>query len=88
MLSRAALHRVSGQFLAALGMDRVFDRYVEAQVEDFCHQALRAYKREIQHERGRLLMASPLDYKAVRALDREMEEVSARLHALEAARRH
>lgn len=88
MLNRAALQRVSGHFLAALGMDRVFDRFVEAQVEDFCHQALRAYKREIQNERGRLLMTNPLDYKAVRALDRELDDVSTRLHALEAARRH
>lgn len=86
MLNRTSLHRVSSHFLAALGMDRVFDRYVEGQVERFCHDALCAYKREVQNERGRLLMANPMDYKAVRALDREMEEVSARLHALEAAR--
>lgn len=86
-LNRSSLQRVSAHFIAALGLERVFDRLVEARIERFCHDALRAYKREIQHERGRLLMANPLDYRAVRALDREMEDISARLHALEAARR-
>ncbi len=87
MLNRTALHRVSSHFLAAMGMDRVFDRYVESQMERFCHDALCAYKREVQNERGRLLMAKTMDYRAVRALDREMEDISVRLHALEAARR-
>lgn len=87
-LSRVSLHKVSAHFIAALGLDRVFDRFVETEVERFCHEALRAYKREAQNERGRLLMANPLDYKAVRALDREIDDVAARLHEMEAARRH
>ncbi|HRI77421.1 MAG: hypothetical protein H3C49_05540 [Alphaproteobacteria bacterium] len=85
-LNRASLQKVSTHFIAAMGLDRVFDRFIESEVERFCHEALRGYKREVQNERGRLLMANPLDYKAVRALDRELDDISARLHALEAAR--
>lgn len=85
--NRASLHKVSTHFIAALGLERVFDRFIEAEMERFCSEALRAYKREVQHERGRLLMAMPMDYRAVRALDREMEDISHRLHALEAGRR-
>jgi|GEM_PF-2365016 len=85
-LNRAALQKVSTHFIAAMGLDRVFDRFIESEVERFCREALRSYKREVQHERGRLLMANPMDYKAVRALDRELEDISTRLHKLEAAR--
>jgi len=85
--NRASLHKVSTHFIAALGLERVFERFIEAEMERFCREGLRAYKREVQNERGRLLMATPMDYRAVRALDREMEEISHRLHALEAARR-
>ncbi|MDP2206167.1 MAG: hypothetical protein Q8K65_07655 [Alphaproteobacteria bacterium] len=86
-LSRDSLHKVSTHFIAALGLDRVFDRFIESEMERFCHDALKAYKREVQNERGRLLMANPMDYRAVRALDHEMDDISTRLHALEAGRR-
>lgn len=86
-LARDSLQKVSTHFMAALGLDRVFDRFIESEMERFCHDALKAYKREVQNERGRLLMANPMDYRAVRALDREMDEISTRLHALEAGRR-
>ncbi|HRJ67121.1 MAG TPA: hypothetical protein PLW48_08275, partial [Alphaproteobacteria bacterium] len=78
-LNRASLQKVSTHFIAAMGLDRVFDRFIESEVERFCHEALRGYKRKVQNERGRLLMANPLDYKAVRALDRELDDISARL---------
>jgi len=77
------LESVGRQFLAAVGLEPLIHRVTEQHWQRFYYDTLLECRREAQYKRGRLLLANPLDYRAVRALDHEMEEISALLREIE-----
>ncbi|MEZ0223813.1 MAG: hypothetical protein ACAH83_04605 [Alphaproteobacteria bacterium] len=74
---------VAGQFLAAVGLETLMDRAAHACLEHFYRKILVEYSRETRFERARLMRQSPLDYRRVRDLDRELEEATKRLQELD-----
>lgn len=77
------LETVATQFLAAVGMEPLLHRATQQHWQRFYYDTLLECRREAQYKRGRLLQANPLDYRAVRALDHEMEEISNLLRDIE-----
>lgn len=73
---------VSNHFLAALGIHFQFDRVINTQLQHFYLKALNEYRKEVQVERARLMRQVPCDYRAVRKLDREMDDVSCQLREI------
>ncbi len=71
-----ALNTVTNPFLAALGIEHALERATVATLAGFHLQLLKLYRVEAQVERARLMRQSPLDYHALRAMDRELEEVN------------
>ncbi|MDI1229382.1 MAG: hypothetical protein PSY14_17010 [bacterium] len=71
-----ALNSVTNPFLAALGIEHALERATVATLAGFHLQLLKLYRVEAQVERARLMRQSPLDYHALRAMDRELEEVN------------
>lgn len=78
-----ALKTVTNQFLAALGLERRLNAELEAHAQDFYRKMLITYREEMRYERARLMRQSPMDYRAVRDMDRDMESVTRRLRELE-----
>lgn len=78
-----ALNTVTSQFLAALGLERSLDREMEAHARAFYRRMLVAYRQEMQYERARLMRQSPMDYKTVRQMDRDLDAITRRLRELE-----
>ena len=76
----------SGHFLAALGIEHRMEQAVRAHLLHFQHKLLQEYHKEIRYERARLMRRSPMDYRAVRALDRELEEITTLLRESELER--
>ena len=75
--------RVSGQFLAAWGLDRLMEKAAQAYLRYFYRKLLIEYSKETRYERARLMRQTPLDYQRVREMDRSLEEVTARLTDIE-----
>ena len=78
-----ALNTVTNQFLAALGIERRLEKAVEDHLRHFHWKVLTAYRAEVQYERAKLMRRTPLDYRAVRNLDREMDDIHTRLRDME-----
>jgi hypothetical protein len=74
---------VAGQFLAALGLERLMELAVQAHLVHFRRKILVEYSREARFGRARLLRCNPLDYRKVRDMDRALEEAAARLREME-----
>lgn len=74
---------VAGQFLAAVGLESLMERAAHGYLQHFYRKILVEYSREVRLERARLMRQSPLDYRRVRGLDRELEEATERLRELE-----
>lgn len=77
------LETVGKQFLAAVGLEPALHRVTQQHWQQFYYEKLLECRRDTQHKRGRLLLANPLDYRAVRALDHELEEISTLMRAIE-----
>ena len=75
--------RVSGQFLAAWGLDKLMERMAEAYLQHFYRKLLIEYGKEMRYERARLMREVPMDYRRVREMDRGLEEVTGRLRDIE-----
>ncbi|MBL8713709.1 MAG: hypothetical protein JNM12_12485 [Alphaproteobacteria bacterium] len=82
-----ALNTVTNQFLAALGIEHAFERATVATLAGFHLQLLKLYCVEAKIERARLMRQNPLDYQALRAMDRELEEVACLLREIEMEQR-
>lgn len=78
-----ALKTVTNQFLAALGLEHRLNTELEAHAQVFYRKMLITYRQEMRYERARLMRQSPMDYRAVRDMDRDMEAVTRRLRELE-----
>lgn len=78
--------RVSTHFRASLGLEHLLNRVAEAYLQQLFFGLLQEYRREAQVERARLMRQNPLDYRAVRAMDFEMEDVTRRLQRAEIER--
>ena len=74
---------VSNHFLAAVGLEQQLNRAAQSYLEHFYWKILTSYRTEMQYERARLMRQNPLDYRAVREMDREMDDVSRRLRQME-----
>lgn len=72
-------------FLAAIGLEKLFERATRDYLGHFYQQILVEYRKEVQVERARLMRASPMDYRKVRAMDRELEEIAQMLREREMA---
>lgn len=75
--------RVSTHFLASFGLEHLINRMIEAYLQRVCFHLLQEYRREAQYERARLMRQSPLDYRAVRAMDFALEDATRRLQRAE-----
>jgi len=82
-----ALNSGTNQFLAALGVEHALERATVATLAGFHLQLLKLYCVEAKIERARLMRQNPLDYGALRAMDRELEEVICLLRDLEMEQR-
>lgn len=82
-----ALNAVTNQFLAALGVEHALERATVATLAGFHLQLLKLYCVEAKIERARLMRQNPLDYGALRAMDRELDEVICLLRDLEMEQR-
>ena len=78
-----ALNTVTNPFLAALGVEHALERATVATLAGFHLQLLKLYCVEAKIERARLMRQNPMDYHALRAMDREIEEVGALLHEIQ-----
>lgn len=78
-----ALNTVTNPFLAALGIEHALESATIATLAGFHLQLLKLYRVEAQVERARLMRQNPMDYHALRAMDRELEEVGALLHEIQ-----
>ena len=78
--------RVSTHFLACHGLEHLINRMAEAYLKRLFFHLLQEYRTEAQVERARLMRQNPLDYRAVRAMDFEMEDVTRRLQRAEIER--
>lgn len=78
-----ALNTVTNQFLAAMGIERSLEKAAEDHLQHFYWKILTSYKKEVQYERARLMRKAPMDYKAVRDLDRELDDITGRLREIE-----
>ncbi len=78
-----ALNTVTNQFLAALGIERRLEKAVEEHLQHFHWKILTAYRAEVQYERAKLMRRTPMDYRAVRNLDRELDDITCRLRDME-----
>jgi transcription initiation factor IIE alpha subunit len=76
---------VTRHFLAALGLERLFERATRDYLSHFYQQILIEYRKEVQVERARLMRMSPMDYRKVRAMDRELDEITTMLREREMA---
>lgn len=81
-----ALNTVTNQFLAALGLERYLGREAERHLEHLYWKILAEYRKEVQYERARLMRQNPLDYRAVRKLDHELDDITQRLREMELER--
>jgi hypothetical protein len=82
-----ALNTVTNQFLAALGVEHALERATVATLAGFHLQLLKLYCVEAKVERARLMRQNPMDYHALRAMDRELEEISFLLREIETEQR-
>ncbi len=82
-----ALNTVTNPFLAALGIEHALERATVATLAGFHLQLLKLYRVEAQVERARLMRQNPMDYHALRAMDRELEEVNFLMRELEMEQR-
>lgn len=78
-----ALNTVTNQFLAALGLERSLERATERHLSHLYLKILTAYRTEVQYERARLMRQNPLDYRAVRKMDHELDDITRRLRDME-----
>lgn len=78
-----ALNTVTNQFLAAQGVERRLEQAAEDYLQHFYWKILTAYRREVQYERARLMRQTPMNYRAVRDLDRELDDITSRLREVE-----
>lgn len=76
---------VTAHFIAALGLERIFEKATSDYLGHFYQQILVEYRKEVQVERARLMRASPMDYRKVRAMDRELDEITTMLREREMA---
>lgn len=74
---------VLNHFVAAVGVEKQLEKTAEAHLQDFYITILKQYRREAQYERARLLLKKPLDYRAVRDLDRELDDIVWKLREME-----
>lgn len=74
---------VLNHFVAAVGVEKQMEKAAEAHLQDFYISILRQYRPEAQYERARLLLKKPLDYRAVRDLDRELDDIVCKLREME-----
>lgn len=79
----ALMNTVTNQFLASMGITRPLERAAEEHLKHFYFKVLTTYRTEIQYERARLMRQSPMDYRAVRQLDRDLDDITSRLRQLE-----
>jgi hypothetical protein len=70
-------------FLAAVGVEQEMKRVAEGHLQVFYQNLLTEYRKEAQYERARLMRKSPLDYKAVRSMDHELDEIDRQLRSME-----
>jgi len=75
--------RVSTHFLACHGLEHLLNRMAEAYLRRVFFGLLQEYRREARVERARLMRQNPLDYRAVRAMDFELDDVTRRLQRAE-----
>ncbi len=75
--------RVSTHFVAAIGLDRLLNRMAEIYLQIILKGLISEYRKEAQYERARLMRQNPLDYRAVRQMDHELEDVRRRLQHME-----
>lgn len=80
------LNTVANQFLAALGLERLFEKAVEQHLSHVYWKILMSYRKEVQFERARLMRQVPMDYLQVRRLDRELEDINTSLRDIELER--
>jgi hypothetical protein len=81
-----AHNTVSNHFLAAIGFEQLLTREAASHLGAFYAQALTEYKREAQVERARLMRQTPTDYRAVRQMDHELDDVTRRLQEIDAGK--
>ncbi len=74
---------VSNHFVAAVGFEKLVGKVAEQHWQQFYYERLMTYQKEARHARGALLRGNPMDYHGVRALDRELDEISDCLRALQ-----
>ena len=75
--------RVSSHFVAAMGLEHLLNRMAEIYLRTLLKGLVTEYRKEAQYERARLMRQNPLDYRAVRQMDHELEEVRRRLQQME-----
>ena len=75
--------RVSTHFVAAMGLEHLLNRMAEIYLRIVLKAIIGEYRKEAQYERARLMRQNPLDYRAVRQMDFELEDVRRRLQRME-----
>jgi hypothetical protein len=75
----------TAHFIAALGLERLFEKATRDYLSHFYQRVLVEYRKEVQVERARLMRQCPLDYRKVRMLDRELDDISAMIREREMA---
>lgn len=78
-----ALNTVTNQFLAALGLEYNLNNAMQAHAQAFYRKMLLTYSQEMRYERARLMRQNPMDYRAVRAMNRDLDALTRRLRELE-----
>ena len=82
-----ALNTVTNPFLAALGVEHALERATVATLAGFHLQLLKLYCVEAKIERARLMRQNPMDYHALRAMDRELDEINLLMRDIEMEQR-
>lgn len=77
------LRTASKQFSAAVGLEHQINKFACGYLQCLYIGALDEYRKEARYERARLMRQNPLDYKAVRQMDYELEQASLHLQRLE-----
>lgn len=70
-------------FLAAVGVEQEMKRVAEGHLQVFYQNILSEYRKEAQYERARLMRQTPMNYRAVRNMDHELEEIDRQLRSME-----
>lgn len=78
-----ALKTVTNQFIAALGLEHRLNSEMQAHAQAFYRKMLINYRQEMRYERARLMRQCPMDYRAVRDMDRDLDALTRRLRELE-----